>query len=573
MQETLYNRLQDGSATLVSQVSHIAALDPDRIFVRFMTEDTCEELTYGELARKALATAEDFHRLGIAGGDTALVAMECSTDLICTWYGLMLAGAIPAIVPFLTDRVSPEKYNVRLINLVRTSRAKAIVTFPELANHLNNIGDQATKSARIICCPHAVPSPCAPSSLTTPAAGDIALLQYSSGTTGAQKGVALSHRSIINQILSYSSAIRLNCDDAIVSWLPLYHDMGLIAGFVLPLLTGVPLVLMSPFEWVTDPKLLFIAISRYRGTLCWMPNFAFNFCADRIGDKDIAGLDISSIRAIVNCSEPMSIRSHEKFYDRFRACGLRADALAVCYAMAENTFAVTQGGIDKPAQIDEVDAQLLASLHVAHPSLQGKNSRRLLSVGTPISKCKVRVIDDRGESLPDRTVGEIAVSSNSMLTGYFCRPDLTDEALFDGWYRTGDLGYLVGDDLYVTGRKKDLIIIGGKNIYPQDVEEIVSDIPGVHSGRVVACGLYNEDSGTEDLAVIAELDTEDPAREGDIRREIRRRVAQESECIAKYILLVPLKALIKTSSGKVARSDNRERFRSELLAAKAPRGE
>src|SRR6185436_5952012 len=209
-----------------------------------------------------------------------------------------------------------------------------------------------------------------------------ALLQHSSGTTGLQKGVALSHRAVLNQLDRYAESIRLSAGDTIVSWLPLYHDMGLIAGFVMPIVSQTPLVLMSPFDWVRAPYRLLQAVSQFHGTLAWLPNFAYNFCAQKSRDRDLQGVDLSSWRAVINCSEPMRWESHQAFLKRFAPYGLRAEALATCYAMAENVFAVTQGGFDEPVAVDLVDRRALITEKVARPADEAEpESIRLLSAG------------------------------------------------------------------------------------------------------------------------------------------------------------------------------------------------
>ncbi|MCL5995785.1 MAG: AMP-binding protein, partial [Chloroflexi bacterium] len=310
---------------------------------------------------------------------------------------------------------------------------------------------------------------------------DLVLLQHSSGTTGLQKGVALSHRAVFNQLDRYAQAIHLGQDDVIASWLPLYHDMGLIASFLMPILKRVPLVLMSPFDWVRAPYKLLQAITRYHGTLTWLPNFAYNFCAQKIRERDLEGVNLASLRAAINCSEPTYWSSHQAFARRFEKAGLRAGALATCYAMAENVFAVTQAGIDAPVTVDEVDQRALLVERVARPvsspfdasSSMAEGSRmKMLSAGRPLPNVQVRVLDDMLNDAPERHIGEIALRSDCMLTGYYNRPDLTEKAFHDGWYLTGDLGYLADGELYVTGRKKDLIIVGGKNVYPQDLERL-----------------------------------------------------------------------------------------------------
>ncbi|MDW8327894.1 MAG: AMP-binding protein, partial [Anaerolineales bacterium] len=394
---------------------------------------------------------------------------------------------------------------------------------------------------------------------------DIVVLQHSSGTTGLQKGVALAHRAVFSQLEAYSRAIRLTRDDVVVSWLPLYHDMGLIAGFILPVLTRTPLVLMSPFDWVRAPYKLMHAVSRYRGTLSWLPNFAYNFCAQKIRDRDLDGIDLSSWRAISNCSEPMRWESHRMFAERFAPYGLRPEALATCYAMAENVFAVSQGGIEAPATVDVIEAPAFFKERRAVPaSPEAPNVLRLLSAGRPLENTRVRILDDQRRELPERCIGEIALQGDCLLTGFYNRPDLTAQAFHDGWYLTGDLGYLANGEVYVTGRKKDLIIVGGKNIYPGDLEALAGEVPGVYPGRVAAFGVFDEVQGTEEVVIVAEAETQDEGERRRIADAIRERVTRGSEVAVRRVQVVGLRWLLKTSSGKIARAANREKFLQEF---------
>jgi acyl-CoA synthetase (AMP-forming)/AMP-acid ligase II len=392
----------------------------------------------------------------------------------------------------------------------------------------------------------------------------VALLQHSSGTTGLQKGVALSHAAVLRQLAAYLPALEFSTQDVIVSWLPLYHDMGLIAGFLLPILAGAKLVMLSPFEWVRAPWLLLQAVSSYHGTLSWLPNFAYNFSAARIPDRELAGVDLSSWRAVINCSEPMAAESHRMFTNRFRAWGLRENALATCYAMAENVFAVSQGGIGEAVRIDRVDGEVLARQALARPA-ESSSARvvEVVSAGPPLRNCELRVVDPDGSPRPDREVGELVLHSDCMLDGYFNRPDATAEALRDGWYRTGDLGYLAEGEVFITGRKKDLMIVGGKNIFPQDIEALINQVPGVHPGRVVVFGIFNPALGTEEVAAVVETDPRsrgDPAR---LSLAIRETVATGSEVTLGPLKLVDERWLVKTSSGKIARGANRDKLLAE----------
>jgi acyl-CoA synthetase (AMP-forming)/AMP-acid ligase II len=380
-----------------------------------------------------------------------------------------------------------------------------------------------------------------------------------------QKGVALSHTAVFNQLESYQKAIHLNEDDVIVSWLPLYHDMGLIASFLMPILAGVPFVLMSPFDWVRAPHKLMLAISEYHGTLCWLPNFAYNFCAKKIRPSDLEGIDLSSMRAVINCSEPMRYESHMMFLDRFKEYGLKDSALATSYAMAENVFAVTQGGIKKLVTYDRIDLEKFQHKKIAIPASEDTLAVVMVSGGPVIENSEVKIVSDKGIELPERHLGEILVKSNCMLTEYYLRPEETAKTLVDGWFKTGDLGYLAEGELYISGRIKDLIIVGGKNIYPQDIESIVNEVEGVRPGRTVAFGIYNEEKGTEDVVVVAEIESSYSDQEKSIGEEIRKRVTQSTAVALRHVFLVDEMWLIKTSSGKTARNANKTKYLKEIL--------
>ena len=350
----------------------------------------------------------------------------------------------------------------------------------------------------------------------------------------------------------------------IVSWLPLYHDMGLIAGFLMPILSGNHLVLMSPFDWIRAPYRLMQAVTRYQGTLSWLPNFAYYFCAQKVRDRQLEGVDLSSWRAVINCSEPVREDGHQAFLEKFSAYGLRSDALATSYAMAENVFAVTQGGIGSPLVIDEIDREALQVERVARPAKAGAVSLRMVSCGRAVPNVTVRIVDAQNKPLADRMVGEVAVRSNCMLSGYYHRPDATAEVMIDGgWYLTGDYGYMVDGELYITGRKKDLIIVGGKNVYPQDLEKVAMEVEGVHPGRVTAFGVFDEHKGTEDVVIVAEVDSNDAGIREAIAEQIRKAVTRGTAVALRNVYLVGAGWMIKTSSGKNARLANREKYLKE----------
>jgi len=557
--------------TLSENIVNSYLTTPEKPAITLIHNQNLEQtITYRDLFQGASAFMKALEEAGILPGEVVILILNHGENLIYSFFGAILHGAIPSIMPFLTEKLEPDHYRQSLTSLFEITKPAAIITYPEFIDEVH-ITAQNTPSIRAIISTSQI-HPCDNFSMDQiqglkRCSEDTVLLQHSSGTTGLQKGVALSHQAIFNQIDSYSKSLQLNRSkygqDTIVSWLPLYHDMGLIAGFIMPILTQTHLVLMSPFDWVRAPYKLMQYISKFRGSLCWMPNFAYNFCAQKIRPRDLENVDLSSWRAVINCSEPMSWQSHQMFLERFEPYGFRDDALATSYAMAENVFAVTQGGIDTPLTIDFIERQSLLSGKTALVAKCEASSVKMVSAGKPIENTQVKIVDNHGNTLPERHIGEIALLSNCMLSGYYRRPDLTEKAFIDGWFLTGDLGYIANQEVYITGRKKDLIIVGGKNVYPQDLEKLASEIPSVHPGRVVAFGVFNDEIGTEEVVIIAEVDTDAEEEKIKIGDEIRRHVTRGSDIALRYVHIVGRNWLIKTSSGKIARSANREKYLTE----------
>ena len=541
---------------------------PERLAVRLQftgREDLT--LTYRQLLRGASAYARTLEREAIHPGEVIVLILQHGEDLVHSFWGAILHGAVPAIMPFLTEKLSPERYRAELTTLISVTKPAAIITYPEFAAEVRS-ALRAGDSVRSVLVTDQM-EPQADIDFASlegfqRSPDDIVLLQHSSGTTGLQKGVALSHRSVFNQLNAYSRSLSLSQEDVIVSWLPLYHDMGLIAGFLMPILSGIPLVLISPFDWVRAPYKLFQSISNQSGTLIWLPNFAYNFCAQKIRDRHIEGVDLSSLRAVINCSEPVRWESHAAFYERFKGYGLAPEALQTSYAMAENVFAVTQSRLGNLPVVEEIDREAFMSERVANDPLDGRPSMKMMSSGQPLENVKVNVLDENGNGVPERVIGELALHSDCMLTGYFNRPDLTEKAFRDGWYLTGDYGYISNGEVFVSGRKKDMIIVGGKNIYPQDLESLTYEVPGVHPGRSVAFGMFDETQGTEEVVVIAESASDDPEEQQKIADAIRLHVTKNSAIALRHVKVVGPKWILKTSSGKTARTANKEKFLREL---------
>jgi acyl-CoA synthetase (AMP-forming)/AMP-acid ligase II len=323
--------------------------------------------------------------------------------------------------------------------------------------------------------------------------------------------------------------------------------------------------MQSPTEWVMEPGTMLRLVGEHRATLAWIPNFTLQFLARRVPERDRAGLDLSSMRALVNCSEPVRAQSMDEFLRAFEPRGFRAGALQSSYAMAETVFAVTQSTVGEPPRRLWIDGAAMRDRRRAEPCDSGREGAVChVSSGTCIDGSRVRVLDAEGGDLAEGEAGELAVSSDSLFDGYFNRPDLSDKVLRGGWYLTGDLGFVLNGEVYVMGRKKDLIIVGGKNIYPQDIEEIACAHPRIQDGRAVALGLFNSDAGTEDIVLVAEARSEEDLAEAPlIERTLKNDVVATMGVAVRHVIIKPPRWIVKSTAGKPARSTTLEKLMRE----------
>jgi acyl-CoA synthetase (AMP-forming)/AMP-acid ligase II len=363
------------------------------------------------------------------------------------------------------------------------------------------------------------------------------------------------------QLQAYGQAIAVTPDDVIVSWLPLYHDMGFVACFLGALYWGLPLVTTSPFVWLRQPDWLFRAVETHAGSLSWLPNFAFNLMADRVAPAGFDADALKSLRLLVDCSEPVLPSSIEGFEQRFAAIGLDQGVVSSSYAMAENTFAVTQTPPGAPVAVECVDAEHMDRDGIA---VLQPGGRRFASSGRVIPGTEVRVMRD-GVACDEATVGEVQVRGECLMSGYFGLGAERQAIDGEGWLSTGDTGYLRDGNLFVIGRKKDIIIRAGRNIDPTRLEAAAGAIPGVKSGRAVAFAVSNAAEGTEDIVIIVE--SEDAAENAAV---LRIRAALIEAChleigmAPQTVRVVPAGWLVKSSSGKISRELCRARYRDEI---------
>lgn len=545
----------DKHRTIVDILVDFGERQPDRVFCHLYRENRdAVVITYGGLLAQGLRFAALYRRHGAMPGDTVTIVLRTGADLIHGFAGALLGGFVPSYAAPLGDRQQPSHYWDQLqLQLHRIEDSLLLADGEFSAAVLQAVG---SNRLRLILAEEAAAiAEAAP--IFQPAPDDVAFIQHSSGTTGGRKGVALSHRSLLDQLASYGAALGLRETDVIVSWLPLYHDMGLISSFLLPMLTGTPLVLIDPFEWVAAPWLLLERINRHRGTLVWLPNFAFHLLA-RVRPPESAAIDLSSVRAFINCSEPCKAEAFDLFHQRFAALGVAREALQICYAMAETVFAVTQTRLNAPVMPRLVSRAGLQEGRLRLASAED-DAMKLMPVGTPVDGVRLKIADEEGRDLPEGAVGEVLISADYMFSGYYREPDLTEAALTGEFYRSGDLGGFLEGELHITGRKKDVIIVNGKNFYAHDIEAAVNGVDKVKAGRCVAFGLENLLVGSEAVCILAE--TEAPAEDhAMIGRAIKEAVLGHLGLLVGKVVMVPPKTLIKTTSGKISRRENKARF-------------
>ncbi|MGH9756422.1 MAG: AMP-binding protein, partial [Candidatus Acidiferrales bacterium] len=406
---------------------------------------------------------------------------------------------------------------------------------------------------------------------------DIAFLQYTSGSTGDPKGVTLTHSNLLANIRAIVEAVELTPQDVCVSWLPLYHDMGLIGAWFAPIFTGIPMVVMSPLAFLSRPERWLRAISRHRGTISPAPNFAYELCVRKTAEKDLQGVDLSSWRAAINGAETVRPETLERFVARFAPYGFRREAMLPVYGLAEATLAVSLPKMGAGYRVDRIERDSFESRGQAVSSAaeglaaEGSAALAFVGAGRPLQNMEVRIAGADGIALPERSEGQLWFRGPSATSGYYRNPAATAQlAREDGWLNSGDLAYQSDGELFITGRAKDLIIKGGRNIYPHEVEEVAGRVAGVRAGCVVAFGAPDERSGTERLVVAAEV--RDLSMSKAITAEIVRTVDEALGMPPDVVALLPMQSIPKTSSGKLRRSETRRLYLEGRLGKKRPPG-
>jgi acyl-CoA synthetase (AMP-forming)/AMP-acid ligase II len=543
-------------------------LTPDKdAIVHWIAGEEPIRWTFTSLIDAAKRFSQFIYNVGIKPGNVCAIIIRHNPYLYPLYMGISRTGALPAILAYPNPRLHPEKFRQGLEGMAQRSGLDYILTERELEPIIRPLIEKPGSTIKAIYLPLEWnlndANDLALDSIIEEAASAVKetepfLVQHSSGTTGLQKPIAVTHKALLEHVINCNDALHTSRDDIAVSWLPLYHDMGLIGAFHIPLATGMTSIHISPFEWILAPILLLEVITKEKATFSYIPNFAYNFLAEKIPEDELENIDLSSLKLLINGAEPIRHDSHEKFVRRFKKYNFNPLALASVYGMAELTLTLTYTEPGKPLTELALDRNKLSEGRV---KFAGRDSvvRVCVSCGKLINGADAHIVDVNRRELPESFVGEIAVKSVSMFEGYRNYPEKTLEVFEDGWYYTGDYGFKYNDEFFIIGRKKDLIIVAGKNLYPEDIEETVNQVEGVIPGRVIAFGEEDPELGTEKVSVVAETRVETESERNKLRVDILK-AGMSIDVNINKVYLAPPRWLIKSSSGKPSRKANKERL-------------
>jgi acyl carrier protein len=532
---------------------------PERIHIEMYQDDgKGQVISYAKLDRESAAVAANLVEKGLKNEQAVVIMLPTSEDYFYVFWGILRAGGIPVPI-YPPTRIHQIGDHIRRhVGILKNCQARMIVTLPE-ARGISKILEGYVQSLAAVLTAEELREKRNSWQPIHISSEQTAFLQYTSGSTGQPKGVVLTHKNILHSIRAMGQMVNANSRDIFLSWLPLYHDMGLIGAWFGTLYFGAKLVVMSPLSFLSRPERWLWAIHRHRATLTAAPNFAFEICVRKIEEGDLAGLDLSSLRMCSNGAEPVSAQTIAEFSERFSRFGFRPKALTPVYGLAENTLALTFTPLDRGPKIDVVDRNAFQRFGEARPSSSDK-ALKFVSCGIPLRENELRIVDDKNRELTTRREGRLHFRGPASTKGYFQNPEKTAELFQDGWLDSGDLAYIAEGELYLTGRIKDVIIRAGRKIHPFELEQAVGSLVGVRRGGVVVFGLFDEKAGTERLVVIAETSFKNPSDLEALQGQVHLVVTECTGAPADEVQLVPAKTVLKTSSGKIRRSACREAY-------------
>jgi fatty-acyl-CoA synthase len=547
------------------------AVHADRSVTFVRTNGSERTVSYAELWDEARRRAGALFNLGLQKGDRIALILPEPDEFVLTFIGALVAGivAVPMYPPQTLAKL--EAYGDTVRHVLAASGARALVTSEPLrplieqnllAGLAGTDGDATPNAtgARLVLEREVRGEGTTPGDLPPISLDDLAFLQFTSGSTSRPKGVMVTHRNLsVNSHAIMFDGLRSTPADKGVSWLPLYHDMGLIGFVVAPLYALVQVMFLPTMAFIRRPSLWLEAIHRFRGTITFAPNFAFALAAKAVTETQSAAWDLSSMRALGCGAEPIQADVLRSFLARFKKHGLKPESILPSYGMAEATLAITFSDVEGPLVTDQVDIDSMRRGLARRPESPDASHMELVSCGKPFPGHELAIMSSTGYPLGEREVGEIWLRGPSVTAGYFNDPEATRAAFGDGWLKTGDLGYMAGGELYICGRAKDLIILNGKNYYPQDIERVVSKVEGVREGQCVAFSRLDP-TGAEIAVVVAESAKKSAQAAAAIGQAIVQAVRSEMGVKLDEVHLIRRGTLPKTSSGKVRRKETKRRL-------------
>ena len=532
--------------------------------------DAPTRLSYADLQQGAARVAAGLLDRGFQPGQPVAIMLPTGPEYFFSFAGILLAGGIPVPIYPPARAAQIEEHLQRHVGILTNALATALITVPR-AKVLATLLKSQVPSLRMVCTVEELSASTASLERVTAHANDIALLQYTSGSTSGPKGVVLTHANLLANLRAMGQALQVSSEDVFVSWLPLYHDMGLIGAWLGSLYYAYPLVVMSPLTFLARPERWLWAVHRHRGTLSGGPNFGYELCLRKLDEAALDGLDLSSWRFAFNGAEPVSATTMQEFQQRFARYGLRPQALAPVYGLAEATLGLTFPPQGRGLLVDRIDTQAFSHSGRALPAASSTSDVRLVvACGRPLPGHEVRLVDATGCEVAERQEGRLLFKGPSATSGYFRNPKETHR-LFDGeWLDSGDYAYMAQGDVYITGRAKDVIIRGGRQIYPYDLEEAVGAIPSVRKGCVAVFGSPDPRTHSERVVVMAETRGLPPEALAQLRRQINSAAVGVLGAPPDDVVLVPPHTVLKTSSGKIRRAASRELYETGGASATQP---
>jgi len=557
--------------TLIEVLEAHARANPERAHIHLMTETLAEEvITYAALRADALRVAGGLLARGLEPGERVALMLPTSRDYFLAFFGVLLAGGVPVPVYPPLRPTQIEEHLRRHARILDNARACLLITLPE-ARTVAWLLRAMLPTLRAVVTVAELAADTAPPAPSAARPQDIAFLQYTSGSTGNPKGVILTHANLLANIRAMGEAIKASSADTFVSWMPLYHDMGLIGAWFGSLYYGMRFVVMSPLTFLAHPKEWLWAIHRHRATLSGCPNFGYELCLRHVADRDREGLDLSSWRLAFNGAEAVSPDTVIRFTERFASCGFRPETMFPVYGLAESAVGLAFPPLGRAPAIDCVERDMFLRTGRAVPaSSADSRALRFVACGRALPAHAIRIVDAAGFELGERAEGRLEFQGPSATSGYFRNARETERLFHGEWLDSGDRAYMADGEIYITGRVKDIIIHAGRNLYPDEIEQAVGSIAGIRKGCVAAFGRRDAASGTERLIVLAETRAADAPTRERLRHEINATVSDLTGGAPDDVVLAAPHTVLKTSSGKIRRAASRELYEKGRIGERRP---